>query len=255
MFTLKSINMSTCIVSAFYEIPSKASIEFYLPHVNRFFNYITQECVFFTNNSTYTKLEPIIVKYNKKNIHVTLLEFEELPGLAYRDYNFWKDQCKIDVEKYHTPELAIIWHNKSHLVKKATTITDHKYYIWCDSGCIRNEQWKDICSNFGHRNRITDNTISVQLLRGLPYNKVYFSYPDVYVAGAIMGGERNMWEVFIQEYEKTIDKYVSNSVCCNMDQYIIASSILSNPTIFTPVLYNHAEHGCPDSWFFFLHYL
>ena len=41
--------MTTCIVSAFYEIPSKASISFYLPHLDNFFHYISQYCIFFTN--------------------------------------------------------------------------------------------------------------------------------------------------------------------------------------------------------------
>jgi len=247
--------MTTCIVSAFYEIPSKASIDFYLPHIERFFTYITQKCIFFTNCSTYTKLEGLVTKCNNKNIQVNLLEFNDLPGLTYRDYTFWEKQCKIDVEKYHTPELAIMWHNKSHLVKKATTLVDCNYYIWCDAGCIRNDRWKDICFNFGHRNCLTEESISVQLLKQIPSTQLFFRYPDVYVAGAIIGAEKKMWDVFIEVSEATISEYVSNSICCNSDQYIIASSIVKYPTLFTTVVYNPVEYNCPDGWFFFLNYL
>jgi hypothetical protein len=247
--------MSTCIVSAFYEIPSKASLSFYLPHLDNFFHYISQYCIFFTNKSTYLKIEHIVAKYNNKNITIHLLEFEDLPSFKFRNYDFWKKQCEIDVEKYHTPELSIMWFNKQHLVKKSQEFTDFDYYIWCDAGCIRSDSWKEICKEFGHRNNITNDKIFVQLLNPLPSDKNFFVYPDTYVAGAIIAANKNMWDVYINIYNNMLDCYSMNFVCSNSDQYITASCINKFPNLFNAVLYNDDIHSCPDIWFFFLKYL
>lgn len=247
--------MSTCIVSAFYEIPSKASLEFYLPHIENFFKYISQECIFFTNKTTFSKLEYIINTYNNKYINIHFLEFEDLPGLQFKNIDFWKKQCQIDIEKYHTPELAIMWFNKSHLVKKAQEFTNFEYYIWCDAGCIRNNSWKDICKHFGHRNNLTKDKIFIQLLKPLPNNKNLFFYPDTYVAGAIIAAHRNMWNIYINIYIEMLDEYSKNYICSNSDQYITASCILKYPYLFNTILYDTRIHNCPDKWFFFLNYL
>ena len=96
------------IVSAYFKIPSKASHEFYLEHLKRFLTNIKTNIVFFTTPDLVETLQHIRgdlpINFQLINSIYDIVAFKRY------GYDFWQKQCNIDVEKYHTPEVAAIWY-------------------------------------------------------------------------------------------------------------------------------------------------
>jgi len=244
------------IVSAYFKIPSKASHEFYLEHLQRFMSGILSHIEFFTTSD----MVPLLTMMRGNlpiKFHV-MDSIYELNAFKNFGYDFWKKQCIIDVEKYHTPEVAAIWYEKKEFVKKIINIyksTNDNFYtpiIWCDAGCIRDNKWLHIINTFGQNiNAISSNKLLLQILNNIPKEKEYFKYPDTYIAASIIAGYPDTWIQCSELYDNTVIKYNKNNVCCNSDQYIWASTINSNPDLFELIQVKE----CINKWFYFLEYL
>ena len=257
------------IVSAYFKIPSKAPYEFYIPHVTRFLKYIKNPIIFFTTPDLKQEFE--ILRGDLPIHFIIINSIYDINAFIKYGYNFWLDQCKIDVEKYHTPELSALWYEKKEFVKKAILfienmdINDNKYnlntkipFIWCDAGCVRSDDWIHIIKSFGNKiNVIPEDKLMFQLLKEIP-NKDFFVYPDVHIAGAIICGYKDNWFKYSDLYDDMIKIYVNNKICVNSDQYIWASVIFKNPEYFKLCKYYKFYsriYNNIDRWFFFLGYL
>ena len=254
------------IVSAYFKIPSKAPHSFYLPHVTRFLKYIKNPIIFFTTPDLKEEFDNI---RGDLPIYFILIDsIYDINAFKNYGYNFWKQQCDINVEKYHTPELGAIWYEKKEFIKKAILfienidINNNKYnltsnmpFIWCDAGCIRSNEMCPYITTFGNKiNLIPQDKLMFQLLNNLP-NKNFFVYPDVYIAGAIICGYKNNWFKYSELYDNMINIYIKNNICIIQDQYIWASVILKNPEYFELCKYNYLhniKYNKIDKWFFFL---
>ena len=133
------------IVSAYYNIPSKQSKEFYYQHIKQFFENIKPQILFFTDNENYQILKDLA----GSNIQFQIQEFHELEIFKYFPAEFWQEQIKIDPEKYHTWQLGAIWANKSRFVQAAMNIVHSEWYMWVDAGSLR-EYYSQI-EQFGTR--------------------------------------------------------------------------------------------------------
>jgi hypothetical protein len=257
------------IVSAYFKIPSKAPHEFYIPHITRFLKYIKNPIIFFTTPDLKQEFE---ILRGDLPIHFILINsIYDINAFIKYGYNFWLNQCKIDVEKYHTPELCALWYEKKEFVKKAILfvdnidINDNKYnlntnipFIWCDAGCVRSNDWIHMIKSFGNKiNVIPKDKLMFQLINKIP-NKDFFVYPDNYIAGAIICGYKDSWINYTDLYDKMITNYVNNNICVNSDQYIWVSVILKNPDYFQLCKYYefyNIIYNKIDKWFFLLGYL
>ena len=257
------------IVSAYFKIPSKASHSFYLPHLTRFLKYIKNPIIFFTTPDLKEEFE--LIRGDLPIYFYIVNSIYDINAFKKYGYDFWKHQCDIDVEKYHTPELGAIWYEKKEFVKKAILfvdnidINDNKYnlntnipFIWCDAGCVRSDEWIDIIKSFGNKiNVIPKDKLMFQLINEIP-NKDFFIYPDVHIAGAIICGYKDSWFEYSDLYDDMIKIYVNNKICINMDQHVWASVILKNPDNFKLCKYYkfyNEIYNKIDKWFFFLGYL
>lgn len=243
------------IVSAYFKIPSKASHEFYLDHLQRFLKSITTHIEFFTT----ADLVPILSQMRGNlPIHFNIMDsINDLNAFKFYGYDFWKKQCSIDVEKYHTPEVAAIWYEKKEFVKKIIDmyrIHDPSFnqpIIWCDAGCVRDDAWLNIIHSFGKNiQAIPENKLLMQTLNTIP-NKEYFMFPDTYIAASIIAGYPNTWNICSESYNNTIIKYNTKNICCNSDQYVWASTINAYPELFELI----PVKPCINKWFYFLEYL
>lgn len=249
--TFKDINTYNCIVvSAYFNIKSKKSHEFYMEQVKRFLSKIKQPIVFFTT----PELIPELKSY-RQNLPIQFIEVSNIYEIdAFKKYSldFWKSQYEIDPEKYHSPELAAIWYNKKEFVLKVIDMyKDFKgHFIWCDAGCIRNDDWN--LEKFGS-NLPDGSKISFQLINPISYpESKLFSYPDLpFIAGAIITGNSLAWKKHVINYDKIVQKYIDNNKTINSDQYIYQTSVLMYPNDYNLIY----KIDCPDQWFFFLHYL
>jgi hypothetical protein len=245
----------TVIVSAYYKIPSKQSHGFYGEHLRRFFGALrTQHVVFFTTPD----VEAEIRKWGVgDNVTFVNLEFAELSGWK-KGNEFWNRQKLLDPEPYHSPELAVVWYEKRHFVRRAMEMdkfSDEDVFTWCDAGCIRDDKSASAAVNFGLRNIIdlTDNKIHLPQITEAPA-KQYYKYPYIKFACGFLAGTRTAWNEYVDKYEEMLDEYDTAGISGNSDQYITASCIDRYPTLFVPHLHsNYPPTGNP--WFFILHVL
>ena len=242
------------IVSAYFQIPSKKPHEFYVPHLARFMRNIQNHVVFFTTPDLIEMFKDL-----RGTLPMTVVTVDSIYDIeAFKKFgrDFWKEQCYIDPEKYHTPEVAAIWYNKKEFVKHATELTPHMShmpYIWCDAGCVRDDRWQSIVRTFGNRvSAIPKTKLLLQTLCDRP-NKPFLSYPDVFVAGAIIAGYKDTWHTCSDLYDVAQQKYVAAKVCCNSDQHVWATTSLLYDEHFECVKCTYPDPV--ENWFRFLSYL
>lgn len=232
------------IVSAYYKIPSKASHDFYVENMKRWFRSIKSQVVFFTTDDIKHEIE----SWNISLDHVT---FVMLTFPWKKGYEFWKRQKQRDIEAYHTPELGAIWYAKKEFVLHAIKLfPEERVFIWCDAGCIRNLNSELAARNgFGTRmiDDLDDGTLHLQKIRNIEM-KTYYTYPDITIAGAIMAGNKTAWESHSSLYDHVLCDYDNNDICCNSDQYITQSCADRYPNRYTM----HTPMKVDDEWFFFL---
>jgi len=232
-----------CIVSAYYKIPSKFPHSKYLPHLIRWFKSVgTRPNVhFFTSEDVFDELQ--------KHVNTTGVTFHFLPfsEITANDLgrNFWQRQYDRDPERYHTPELGMIWYEKRHFVRRAMEIDDSSTFIWCDAGCVRDEISESKAREFGTRGLgIDDNKIHLQIVSEL-VPKDFYQFPDVSIAGAIIAGNRSAWTTFIKHYEASLHEYDEQGVSGISDQYVTSQCV----TKYKKDYVLHRETTQVDTWF------
>lgn len=238
----------TVIVSAYYKIPSKESHEWYLPHLVRFFRGISGNVVFFTTPDVIDDVRKHTPTDHVKIVH---MRFEDLYALGPEyGLEFWKRQCSRDPEKYHTPELGIIWYEKREFIRKAMDIVpDADVYIWCDAGVVRDDTSENSLKLFGRRNLFdkNDGRIHLEQLAQIIYSE-FHAFPKYFLAGGLMCGNKTAWEAYRRVYDETLKKYDSVGIPGISDQYITQSCVCTSPELFTL----HPEETPGNPWLKFL---
>lgn len=240
--------MKTCIVSAYYRIPSKKPHEFYVSHLKRWFQAIRAPVIFFTTSESESEIRSW--GYDLSNVTIVNLPYINFNAWSKFDSNFWKRQKERDVESYHTPELAAIWFEKKEFVQRAFELSDADVFIWCDAGCIRDDYSAAASREFGMRNlpSLDNDTLHVQSIRRQPV-KEYYVYPEYRFACAIMAGNRSAWVNHSRLYDSVALEYDRKEISCNSDQYITQSCSDKHPEYYTEI---NPNGGRVDVWFFFL---
>ncbi len=268
------------IVSSYYKIPSKKSHEFYVEPVKRFLGHIHNPIVFFTTEDLVEELQSY---RNNLPIHFIILPLHEFVAFQRYGYDFWKKQCAMDIEKYHTPELCALWYEKRFFVKRAIEQNPFQsnYFIWCDAGCARTDKWIPYLKTFGQNTSAFSqthlqfqhiypihtcfgttiqayaaNTKNEAIETNNPYPLFLFMFPHMSIAGAIIGGTPSSWEWFYDAYDWMVFQYVHHKICVNMDQNIMHSLACNFPDKIECINFEKQTFAlqCPDRWFFFLMY-
>ena len=240
------------VVSAYFKIPSKQAHEWYLPNLVRFFRGITVNTVFFTTPDVIADIQ----KYTTTDhVNIVYMKFEECHALG-SEYGreFWERQYSRDTERYHSPELGIIWYEKREFVRKAMNIVpDAHVYIWCDAGCVRDEMPEKCFKFFGHRQLINanDGRIHLQQLGELETDSKYYKYPNCFLACAIICGNKSAWDSYRQVYDHTLKQYDSREISGISDQYVTQTCVYILPELFAL----HLEQTYGDQWFKFINLL
>jgi hypothetical protein len=241
------------IVSAYYKIPSKLSHANYISYLERWFRSIKTSVVFFTTPDIQEEI--LSWKYNLSHIKFVHLPFEELSVWKKFGREFWIRQIDRDPEKYHTVELAAIWYEKKEFILKAMDILpENDIFIWCDAGCIRDNNSEICAANFGSRSILNLNTnkLYVQKINNI-HPKNFYQYPDICIAGAIIAGNKKAWIEHSYLYDSVCNEYDLHQISCTSDQYITCTCIDRNPSLYECVSPNMPT--TVDIWFFLLNIL
>ena len=239
--------MSTCIVSAYFKIPSKMSHQSYLPYLINFFENVNTDVVFFTSEDFYNEIH--ILTKHKTNIKFVIERFCDLESIKKFGMEFWNRQYERDVERYHSPELGIIWCEKKEFVLRASNVCVADVYIWCDAGCIRNQADIYGLRNFGTRLNIDDKKIHLWCVKRPGKKLDFYTFPNVCIACGIMGGNIHAWKKFVDVYDNMLKKYDNSGVSANSDQNVTLSCMDNHPELFE-IYVNDSKY---ETWVGFLH--
>lgn len=242
--------MSTCVVSAFYKIPSKSPYDWYIPKLVSFFQSVKSvPVVFFTTPDVIADIQ---AHTTTDHVQIVYLPFEELTAFRRYGLDFWRRQKERDPQEYHTYQLGAIWYEKKEFVLRATDIHLAHVYIWCDAGCIRDSMSVELSKQLGTRTQfqLNDGRMHIQQTSSQLVEQFYH-YAYFFVAGAIIAGNVSAWKIYSELYDSILLTYDAAGVPAIMDQYIVKSCIDKNPDLF--VLYD--QDSTIDKWFKFLEFL
>jgi len=240
--------MSTCVVSAYYKIPSKRSHEIYMPNIIRFFESVKSvPVIFFTTPDVILDVRDHTTKLD--HVMFICIPFEDLKAFDKFGIDFWVRQKQRDPETYHSYQLGAIWYEKKEFVLQAMELFKADIYIWCDAGCVRDNDSGEHAKSLGTRKiyPTNDNKLHLQQI-GANIKNNFYMYPYMCIAGAIIVGNTQAWKEYSELYDSVLKAYDSNGVPAIMDQYIIKSCVDVRPELF--VLY--PQRSSIDNWFKFL---
>jgi hypothetical protein len=240
------------LVSAYYRIPSKQPHSFYQEHLKRFFRFLAgKPIVFFCEDAMQQEIRGYGVPLD--TVEFITIPVAQLPELSRISHAKWDESCRRDPEKYHTPQLGMIWCCKKEFVRIASERhPEVNWFTWVDAGCIRENGWENSCRGFTTR-QIRNLAPGVYIQCIVPIKpKEFYQYPAIHIAGAIIHFHRQYIHKFIDSYLEQVNRYHTNKKPFVMDQYIYASMLtLENDWL-------HAvpnRKPCIDQWFFFLDWL
>ena len=235
----KGGNNPVTVVSAYYSIKSKRSKEEYIERIKRFWSYIPCNLIFFTDKEHTPFIEDVRKEF-KDITKVITLEFEEFEALKKHPRSFWEKQHGINLEKYHTPDLYMVWFEKKEFVLKSIKLNpfNSEYFVWCDAGISypNTELERDInkFKDFPISSKIPNDKMLLLKLKDfsdINLESNFRSIPES-IAGNIFAGQKNTWEKYSKEYDEMVKYFIDNNKFIGMDQSIMASMYIKNSSLF-----------------------
>jgi len=249
----KKINDVT-LVSAYYPIKSKNSVEDYLKWLE-VWREIPCNLVFFTTPELVPYIENLRKDYLFKT-KVIGISFNNLEGLKRYGSELWIDQRNKDHEQNHTPELYVLWYEKKEFVKKAIDLNvfNTSKFVWCDSGICRSTSWISKLKSFPRSDKILEDKFMV--LRITDFEKENDDYQRINcVGGGVLAATKDVWLNYYNKYDLMLKTYLDNNKFIGKDQSIIASMIVKEPEFFELTPIHPALTDGTLCWYSLLFYL
>uniref|UniRef100_A0A6C0D7C8 Glycosyltransferase 2-like domain-containing protein n=1 Tax=viral metagenome TaxID=1070528 RepID=A0A6C0D7C8_9ZZZZ len=241
------------VVSAYYPVKSKNSIDDYLKWLE-FWKHIPCNLVFFTTPELVETLDSIRSNYKEKT-KIISLPFLELEAFKRYNQEMWINEKLKDDEHYHTPELYVLWYEKKEFVKKAIeqNYFNTSKFIWCDAGICRHNEWIPQLLNFPRCDRISNTKFNVLRITDFE-NENDFQKINC-VGGGILAATKEVWLTYYSKYDTMLKTYLEQNRFIGKDQSIIASMIQNEPEFFEliPIIDEFKESGY-FCWFSLLFY-
>jgi hypothetical protein len=168
------------------------------------------------------------------------MELSDLP-LA-RDYSaeFWQQQLDQDPEKriHKSYQLFWIWLSKSWFVTDAIQRNhfSSQVYVWSDIGCFRNQNYNS--KTMMQHYEVLPSSSILQMAhhdtKVPPYiwwNNKYAQKPNFYHSGSQMAANKDVWQVWHQEYTTTMKGFIERSMFIGEDQTVAQSTCLRVPDL------------------------
>ena len=133
-------NNPITVVTAYYDIPSKAPKTTYMERMELFFANVPCHLIVFTAPELLKELWALREKHNSKT-RMYFIPFQDLENA--KDMDFWKLQLERDLKEQHqhTSELYAIWAEKTAFLELAAKANPFKSdaFIWLDAGYFRDK--------------------------------------------------------------------------------------------------------------------
>lgn len=263
---MDSKNENITIVTCYFKIKSKFPSKTYRTWMKNFLE-IPMNLVVFTDVESFG-----MISYFRKhhtNTKIIVMRLEDFYMHKYFDYFIYSHS--IDPEKnLHTPELYLLWAEKSWFVKKACQINhfNTNWFFWCDIGCMRINNISKYYFNFPKFNIIPNPAKIIYSQIGTFYEsnkdknesgilKIYENMNNQLQLLRIQGGffsvHLSMIDKLIELYEQNFCLFMNNKMFAGKDQYIMYNAYVNNPDSFIIINGNDAKNKhITDCWFTFL---
>jgi hypothetical protein len=249
--------LETTVVTAFYPLRSKHSIEKYIEWM-KYFCQIQCSLVVFTDE----KMAPIFNKLRRglpTTVIVKPLDSYEMTNSTWQP--LWEKHHALDPEKHiHTPALYSIWAIKQECV--ALTIQANpfntEWFVWCDIGIHRDPSKHGLYVEFplkvpelckpGHIGLLEINPISNTFLNSTEI----LAAPKVSLGGGCIVGDRAAWAIFCAGYKTMLMTMDTRGEFIGKDQTVFFRMVvekvmpfrLFHPDRSTPVDFQWMQLPC-----------
>ena len=253
--------MVVCVVSAFYKIPSKNSLEEYLAWIDPFFKDMPFNLVLFTEPA----LAPTFKTMRQQWADRTLII--ELPLRDFNAFKKWGEYTWVkalaqDHEIYtgtsHSPELYATWYEKKEFILRAIELKAFgaDRFVWCDAGILRYPHWLPHIQRFPMEQFIPAGKMTLlQMGDFQPDDTVDTVFRDVHrVGGGIQAADSETWKWWSIQYDNMMVRYQLSNRFVGKDQNLMASLCLLHPEriVLVPT---HEKFNGHAKWFWLLFYL
>ena len=226
------------VVSAYYPIPSKSSIDIYIKLIEGFWPKVPCPLIFFTSPALVSMIENMFSE-RPGPTRVIGIAFNELAAFTKLSPYVWLHTQQHDPEKEggHSPELYAAWYEKKEFVRRAIELNpfDSDKFVWCDAGIGRYPEWNQHLQRFPLSGLIPADRMLV--LRLAPIEQCE---PDadgirgdfsrvISVGGGILASGVAGWKSWSKVYDAMLLRYYLADRFIGKDQNIMASMILENP--------------------------
>jgi hypothetical protein len=253
--------MVTCVVTAFYIIPSKSSVEQYLAWIEPFFREMPFNLVIFTE----TPLSPIFKIFREKWTDRTLIvELSLTEFNAFKKWKrfMWEEALQKDAEISrgikHSVELYSTWYEKKEFVLRAIELKAFgaDRFVWCDAGILRFPTWLPHIQRFPMTEYIPRGMMT--LLNLVDFNQdetVDTVFQDKNrIGGGIQAADIETWKWWSIQYDSMMVKYQLSNRFVGKDQSLMASLCLLHQNRVNLVR-PHPSMDEHTKWFWLLLYL
>lgn len=229
------------ISTAYYNLgkASKHSSENFAVWNERFFR-LPDNMVIFTDA---TSME-LIRSVRRKSLGCTVIVIQDLYQTRAAKMTDWTMQYEKDHEKYHSPELYILWSQKSFWLASTSVVNPFhsSYFFWADSGQFRDDVFTEkylkesrkwiSYTDFIPRNKVVFLSIEhftkqETSLNGRGYGPI-LSSRLVRLGGGNFGGNANAVRRFAHLYAAEVERYLLNDAFIGKDQPLYGSTCVSH---------------------------
>jgi len=226
------------VVSAYYPIPSKTSIDTYLKWIEGFWPKISCPLVFFTSPELLPLLEAMFAGRPGPTVMVGI-PFNEFTAFKKVSPITWISARQLDLEQVgHSPELYATWFEKKEFVLRAAAMNPFRTdkYVWCDAGICRYPEWIPYLQRFPKAELIPAERMLVLRLESFEDSgpadthgiRGEFTGRNS-VGGGILASDVAGWTAWSKAYDDMLFRYYSAGRFIGKDQNIMGSMILDRP--------------------------
>jgi hypothetical protein len=199
----------------------------------------------------------------ENNTVIIVTTLDKFHVYKYNDY--FKYCHSIDPETYHTPELYMLWHEKTFMCNRAIEFNHFgaEWFLWVDIGCFRDTQFDDRLSKFPNIDILQRMDKSKMILfqvndltqeekgihNGLPV--CYKSLRARDCIQGIFGGHKDAFPKWTQNYINVFEKFIENKYILSKDQYVMTSIAILYPESVHVVKAN-TSYG--NIWWYFKYF-
>jgi hypothetical protein len=247
--------MDVLVVSAFYKIDSKRSLEIYMTRINLLIKNTKCKFLIFTNEDTLPHI-PM-----REGIELRVLPIEDFYSNSFASNN----EYEIMTKRYstHTAEnpvssdLIKIYAEKHMFVNRAIDLyPNYSYYLWNDLGSLVGPDTNPYLASYPSISKIKQLNIGDKVCfsiranvslheysTGIPDKRIHLDTP---IAGTIILGNKRAWRNFIPMYHRSFNQLKQNSGYWGNDEHVYFHMLCNNPEHITGVFTYGFKLPIPD---------